>query len=258
MLQNFIELLTIPFGAGESRLLHVSGQYFELIDATNPVDVLLIDKTGAQRGIMRGAEASFHLKNTDFSTIQITSATAQTIRIGYGSGEAGTRRAAGAVSIVGTVPVSGPLTDAQLRATAVPVSGPLTDAQLRASPVVVRAVEAAAQQWNNGGVMGANSPLTVFTAAANVNGAILWSAGASDGVAGVFVQTFVAKATAPATAGDGEIIAQSLPTAGVSTTLYQSIDLQQPRRIAAGLGLYFISSVAGSAGFFRHARFTLL
>jgi hypothetical protein len=34
-----------------------------------------------------------------------------------------------------TLPVAGPLTDVQLRATAVPVSGPLTDAQLRASPV---------------------------------------------------------------------------------------------------------------------------
>lgn len=37
-----------------------------------------------------------------------------------------------------TFPVSGPLTDAQLRATPVPVSGPLTDAQLRASSVVSR------------------------------------------------------------------------------------------------------------------------
>jgi len=36
-----------------------------------------------------------------------------------------------------TQPVSGPVTDAQLRATAVPVSGPLTDAQLRATPVPV-------------------------------------------------------------------------------------------------------------------------
>lgn len=36
-----------------------------------------------------------------------------------------------------TQPVSGPLTDAQLRASAVPVSGPLTDAQLRASAVPV-------------------------------------------------------------------------------------------------------------------------
>lgn len=35
------------------------------------------------------------------------------------------------------VPVSGPLTDTQLRASAVPVSGPLTDQQLRTSPVSV-------------------------------------------------------------------------------------------------------------------------
>lgn len=108
-LQNFIELFSIPFQAGESKIFMVSGQYFELIDAPNPVDVLLLSRNGEQRGIMRGAEASFHLKNTDFQQIQITSASAQTIRIGYGSGEAGTRRAAGAVSIVGTVPVSGPL-----------------------------------------------------------------------------------------------------------------------------------------------------
>jgi hypothetical protein len=36
-----------------------------------------------------------------------------------------------------SVPVSGTLTDAQLRASAVPVSGPLTDAQLRATPISV-------------------------------------------------------------------------------------------------------------------------
>lgn len=35
------------------------------------------------------------------------------------------------------LPVSGPLTDTQLRATAVPVSGPLTDTQLRATAVPV-------------------------------------------------------------------------------------------------------------------------
>jgi len=66
---------------------------------------------------------------------------------------------AGSVTVVGTVDVSdraarqlghvtvdnaslavtGPLTDAQLRASAVPVSGPLTDAQLRATPVPISA-----------------------------------------------------------------------------------------------------------------------
>lgn len=46
--------------------------------------------------------------------------------------------AAGAASPVeGALPVSGPLTDAQLRASAVPVSGPVTDAQLRATAVPV-------------------------------------------------------------------------------------------------------------------------
>jgi len=37
------------------------------------------------------------------------------------------------------IPVSGPLTDVQLRATAVPVSGPLTDAELRAAAVPISA-----------------------------------------------------------------------------------------------------------------------
>lgn len=40
-------------------------------------------------------------------------------------------------SVSGSVAVTGPLTDAQLRATAVPVSGPLTDTQLRATPVPI-------------------------------------------------------------------------------------------------------------------------
>jgi len=39
--------------------------------------------------------------------------------------------------VQGTVAVSGPLTDTQLRASAVPVSGPLTDTQLRATPVPI-------------------------------------------------------------------------------------------------------------------------
>lgn len=43
------------------------------------------------------------------------------------------------VSIAGTVGVSGPLTDTQLRAAAVPVSGPLTDTQLRATALPVSA-----------------------------------------------------------------------------------------------------------------------
>ena len=43
----------------------------------------------------------------------------------------------GTVGVSGSVAVTGPLTDTQLRASAVPVSGPLTDTQLRATAVPV-------------------------------------------------------------------------------------------------------------------------
>lgn len=52
---------------------------------------------------------------------------------------------AAAVPVSGTVTATGPLTDVQLRATAVPVSGPLTDGQLRATPVPVSGTVAATQ-----------------------------------------------------------------------------------------------------------------
>jgi len=63
-------------------------------------------------------------------------------------------------------PVSGPVTDAQLRASAVPVSGPLTDTQLRASTVPVSGTVTAnqgtdgSQDW---GVNATSSGTTVAT-----------------------------------------------------------------------------------------------
>ena len=54
-----------------------------------------------------------------------------------------TQLRATAVPVSGTVTATGPLTDTQLRATAVPVSGPLTDTQLRATAVPVSGTVAA-------------------------------------------------------------------------------------------------------------------
>ena len=52
----------------------------------------------------------------------------------------------GVVTPANPLPVSGPVTDAQLRASAVPVSGPVTDAQLRDSPQRDRSASLATQQ----------------------------------------------------------------------------------------------------------------
>ncbi len=227
MLQNFIELLTIPFGAGESRLLHVSGQYFEIIDAPSPIDVLLLDHNGTQRGIMRGAEASFHLKNTEFATIQITSAAAQTVRIGYGSGEAGTRRAAGSVNIANVPTVE--LNAATLAA--------LLAHQQPFSP---------SGSYAANGALAANTADVVFAPGANVNGAILLSASynLSDNTTIQPIAAFVAKASAPANIMDGAVVALAAARLMLSSQPGYSIDMQSPQFIPAGLGLYFIATPA--------------
>jgi hypothetical protein len=113
--------------------------------------------------------------------------------------------------------------------------------------------------WVNNATAVANTPLTVFAPGANVNGAVVWQASAVDAVASVAHQVFIAKASAPATVIDGEVIAQSLVTAvtpGVNVIV--GIDLCNPRRIAPGLGLYFISGLAGTSAMMRSARYTLL
>lgn len=113
--------------------------------------------------------------------------------------------------------------------------------------------------WKDTSTMVANTPLTVFAPGANVNGAIVWSMEALDSNAASFpVQTFLAKASAPATFADGEVIAQSTPGAMNSASAVSTIRREQPTRVAAGLGLYFISSLAGTAGYLRNARYTLL
>lgn len=96
----FLEILTVAFAAGETKVFAMAGEYFEIIDSVYPVDVRLVDRYGAQRGLMRNAENSFFIKAGDFQGIEITSATEQTIRFAFGTSEAGTRRTAGVVSVV--------------------------------------------------------------------------------------------------------------------------------------------------------------
>lgn len=92
-----------------------------------------------------------------------------------------------AVSIAGTVPVSGPVTDAQLRSTPLPITGTvtlsnptpqgLTDAQLRATPILAKSV---APDLFGTAVTG-----TVTTTAQTIGAlaASLWTAGATHVVA---------------------------------------------------------------------------
>lgn len=112
--------------------------------------------------------------------------------------------------------------------------------------------------WNSTATMVANTPLTIFTAAANVNGAILLNAESVDVVSSNQMQAFVAKATAPATVFDGEVITSTGFANSTVGNVEARCKLTMEARIAPGLGLFFISSVAGVVGLGRHARYVLL
>lgn len=242
--QNSLEIVPpVAFTAGETKEWAFSGSYFELIDCPDPVDVDLTDRNGSLRTRMRGAEASFYSKSVEFGRIVITSATAQTIKFAYGSGEAGTRRSTGSVTVSGAIA--------------------LDAATLLALEFVQVRPEAPTGNYKNNAAIVANTAEVVFTAAANTNGAILLDAGANVyGGATAPIAGFVAKATPPATPLDGDpvfVVGISITQSGTGNV--SGGNLSQPQNIPAGVGLYFISdqaSAGAGGGSWRHARYKLL
>ena len=93
------------------------------------------------------------------------------------------------------------------------------------------------------GAITLNTPETVFTAAANTNGAILLSAqvGDSNAVADSKI-TILAKATAPANIHDGEVMLRAFQNVQGTTMSAYYAQLQGPQYIAAGKGLFVISN----------------
>ncbi len=111
--------------------------------------------------------------------------------------------------------------------------------------------------WGSIAASAAGVPQTVFLPAANTNGAIVWAASASEANAALIHSAFIAKASAPATVVDGEVIAASVVTA-VGANMHSTIFLPTPQRIAAGLGLYYFPTANGAANYPRHVRYSLL
>ncbi len=244
-LQNFLEIVPVIFAAGESKLFHLSGAYFEIIDAPNPVDVVLTDRNGVPRGVMKNAEASFFIKSTDYDTIQLTSATAQTIRFAFGTSEAGTRRSTGSVTISGSV-VLDAATLAALESTDLNPASLL--ALSRPQPYT--------HAYKSNALLSANSPETVFLPGSNVNGAIVWNANWMGVGSGGGVNAYVAKSSAPASVVDGDVIHTGF--VGGSGIPQPVAPLQNPVFIGAGKGLYAINNYGDASSTLRHVLYTLL
>ena len=95
-----IEIIRATFLAGEVKTFLIQGEYLEILEAAYPVDVAMMDRSGAQLSTMRNAEASYFSRPGRYEVIQVTSAAAQTVRLFVGSGDAGTRRTSGDVSVI--------------------------------------------------------------------------------------------------------------------------------------------------------------
>ena len=221
--------------ANETRAVTVSGDYFELRTAAAALDLVeLLDANNGVIGYLDEAEATDYLRTkTQFSQVRIKNgATPQTIRFYHGTGDSGSNRFTGVVS--GEVALDA-----------------ATLAAIDASVVAARKPYAKTGYQNTAAGLAANTPETVFLAAANPNGVIV-TAAALASLSGGNVCGFgglLAKATAPANITDGQVIAPIRPMSYEPANLKYiwGVDLNHDVFVPAGMGLFWISDVALSA-----------
>lgn len=92
--------------------------------------------------------------------------------------------------------------------------------------------------------LAANTPQAVFVAAGNTNGILVISArGFGYNAASGSNLVLIAKATAPASITDGSVICSGIWTSSACS----EVDLKRPVIVPAGLGLYWINSIADTS-----------
>lgn len=103
----------------------------------------------------------------------------------------------------------------------------------------------------------ANTGDVVFSPGANVNGAVIWAAGflhQETVAAGI---SLVAKASAPASIVDGDVLLQTQNFTNAASN-FECGALPNPVFVAAGKGAYFIAAAASNTAALRSALYTLL
>lgn len=227
--------------AGQPQEFYEVGDFLRILSAAGPLTIEFYNQgreVSEAVNVSKGYAEKFD--RGTFDRVRLVSATTQPVQFVTRLGNVVLYDAApvGDTAIVFSVPLSlDAATLAEEKRPALPVSN-----------------------WKDTSNIAVNTPLTIFTAAANVNGAIVWSMEANDSALVSQTEVFIAKATAPTTFNDGEVIAQSVNTvrSDAASVNWCAIRREVPTRIAPGLGLYFISNGAGSGGFMRNCRYTLL
>lgn len=138
----------------------------------------------------------------------------------------------GSATVSGNVTISGGLIDLSAS----------TLAALEDIKATVNAIEYGAS-YRSSVALAANTPEQIFSAAANVNGAVILSAQYTSYSLSVGNCAFLAKSTAPVGTLDGDAILSASNRVWASSAYYEGGSLISAVKIPAGKGLYFISSV---------------
>lgn len=218
-----------PFNlsAGQTLSLPIEGDYFRIQSATGAIDVT-VDGVGTLPDLLNGQG----LKNVPFKRLTIKDKT--------GAANAGVILVAFDEFIDNRTYGVNDLSAGSL--------------------ATLRQPLAATGFFNVTTNMAENTPEQVFSAASNINGAVLLYASISGfNQMGQATGGLIAKTTAPANTADGTLILGILQQQFTGSTSWQDrSDLQAPAFIPAGNGLWFIRSIADTAGAQRSARFRLL
>lgn len=238
---------TIPIvlSGGVVSQLAVSGRYFRLMTTTSAVDVDLMNRGRVVYEAVNVQAGFWAVPDGGYDGVRITSAAGQTIQVAVSNGNGGYDRATGDVNI---------LPGSSIESITNPVKiqfhngenfsyGTQNSSGGSANTYLLTQDGGYAYGANFATLtaQAANTPGTIFTPAANVNGAILWSLSQDVSSATAFHTSIIAKSgAAPANPADGDVLLITGGAAGAVTTL----NLIRSVRIAAGKGLYCISNQA--------------
>lgn len=227
-----LETYTYTIATGETITLPAANDNFIILAATGSVTV-----RGDTFGTLKNLVAGQGLKMVPFNRLELvnTSGAPNTVSILLTPAEFVNQVFSGSVSVVGDLGLNVATINSLIRPE--PSNG----------------------NFANIAALVGNTPLTVFTPAANVNGAVLLSADISAVDTSLGAQAFIAKSSAPTSITDGEVLLVTKTILASTNTVIGAV-LPKEQFIAAGLGLYFLASSAAAANgsSIRAARYRLL
>lgn len=216
--------LSLTFAPGEEKQINSAfTKLLILSDGGTPVDIQVKNYRGSLQPLS-GVQAGFGISSDEqpYTYVIIKSSVAQTVQLYLGDDDVVYNRLSGNVTLTGNLP-------GITNAVAINNEGSLPGSSYKS----------VAQ-------LAANTPDVIFTPGANVNGAVVYVASLSVNLSAGAAGTILAKASAPSGITDGDVLAScSWPAAA----LVVATDLKNPIQIAAGKGLYRISSIAESNTF---------